>query len=144
MVKFLEEHFVLATVDARHERSRKDWAGDFVRKTRCVTFTASGRKCAVTAGGKVLGNIHSLKSLEKAWKALPKSERTPGAVKVGDRRTIDRALEPPKGVLVLRTYTRQLERKDDGTLRYTTPEDYPAPEPAGTPTPELLLLVTNG
>jgi hypothetical protein len=28
MVDFLEEHFVLAVVDARHERRREDWAGD--------------------------------------------------------------------------------------------------------------------
>lgn len=101
-----------------------------------MTFTAAGRKCAVTAGGKVLGNVHSLKSLRKAWeawKALPDAERIPGAVKIaGDERPIERALEPPTGALVVRTYTRQLEREEDGSLRYTRPEDYPAPEPAGT------------
>jgi len=131
----LKDRFVLAVVDARHERRRKDWVGDFVRSTRCVTFTASGRKVAVTASGKVLGNIHSLKSLEKAWakwQELPTSERTAGAVKVGDDRPIERAHEPPADTLVLRTYNRQLARNDDGTLRYTIPEDYPVPEPDGT------------
>lgn len=135
MVDFLEDRFVLAAVDARHERRRKDWAGDFVRQTRCVTFTASGRKVAVTAGGEVLGNIHSLRSLQKAWdewNALPAAERTPGALNVKDDRPIDRAYEPPAGALVLRTFTRQLERNEDGTLRYTRPEDYPQPEPPGT------------
>lgn len=89
----------------------------------------------MTAGGKVLGNIHNLKSIHKAWdawKALPESERTPGVVKVGDDRPIDWALEPPASALVLRTYTRQLERGKDGSLRYTDPGDYPEPEPAGT------------
>lgn len=135
MVEFLEDNFVLATVDARHERRREDWAGDIVRKTRCVTFTAAGRKSVIAASGKSLGNVHNMRSLEKVWKAwqaLPESERAPGTVKVGDQRPIDRAHEPPKGALVLRTYTRQLERNDDGTLRYTGPEDYPEPEPAGT------------
>lgn len=124
---------MLVAVDARHARRREDWAGDFVRATRCVTFTASGRKCAVTAGGEVLGNIHNLKSLEKAWEvweALPESARKPGTLEVGDERPVDRALEPPEGALVVRTYTRQLERKKDGALRYTEPEDYPIPEPA--------------
>jgi hypothetical protein len=135
MVDFLEEHFVLAVVDARHERRREDWAGDIVRKTRCVTFTAAGQKSVITASGKSLGNVHNLKSLDnvwQAWQALPESERKPGAVKVGDDRPIESAFEPPKGALVLRTYTRQLERNDDGTLRYTEPEDYPEPEPDGT------------
>ncbi len=89
----------------------------------------------MTAGGKVLGNIHNLKSLRKAWdvwKALPESERTPGVVKVGDDRPIAWALEPPASALVLRTYTRQLERGKAGSLRYTEPGDYPQPEPAGT------------
>jgi hypothetical protein len=131
----LNRHFVLATVDARHERSRKDWAGDLVRKTRCVTFTASGRKSVVSAGGKALGSVHHLESLKKAWEAwqgLPESERVPGTVTVGDQRRIDRAFEPPPGALVVRTYTRQLERNSDGTLRYTEPEDYPQAEPEGT------------
>lgn len=135
MVDILKEHFVLAVVDARHERRREDWAGDIVRKTRCVTFTAAGQKSVITASGKSLGNVHNLKSLDnvwKTWQALPESERKPGAVKVGDQRPIDRAVEPPNGALVLRTYTRQLERNDDGTLRYTEPEDYPEPEPDGT------------
>ena len=126
---------MLASVDARHERSREDWVGDLVRKTRCVTFTAAGQKSVVTAGGKALGNVHSLESLKKAWQAwqaLPASERAPGAVRVGDQRPIDRAFEPPAGALVVRTYTRQLERNSDGTLRYTEPEDYPQAEPEGT------------
>lgn len=101
-----------------------------------MTFTAAGRKCVVTAGGRNLGNVHSLKSLRRvweAWKALPEAERAPGAVKIQpDDRPIDRALEPPEGALVVRTYTRQLERNEDGTLRYTRPEDYPVPEPPGT------------
>lgn len=125
---------MLVAVDARHARGREDWAGDFVRATRCVTFTASGRKCAVTAGGEVLGNIHNLESLQKAretWEALPEPARAPGAVKAGDDRPVQRAHEPPEGALVVRTYTRQLERAADGGYRYTKPEDYPIPEAEG-------------
>lgn len=134
MVSFLRNRFILVTVDARHARSRQDWAGDFVRKTRCVTFTASGRKCAVTASGEVLGNIHGLKALKQAWKkweALPQATRLPKGIQVGDTRPIDPAHEPPKNALVIRTYTRQLERDEDGSLRYTVPEDYPVPEVEG-------------
>ncbi len=89
----------------------------------------------MTAGGKSLGNIGNKKALQKAWQAwnnLPESERTPGVVKVGDDRPLDRAHEPPQGALVVRTYTRQLEYKDNGSVRYTKPEDYPVPEPKGT------------
>lgn len=126
---------MLAAVDARHARRRSDWAGHFVRKTRCVTFTAAGRKCAVTAGEEVLGNVHNFNSLEKAWEAwnaLPASQRAPGAVQVGGEGPRDPALEPPAQTLVVRTYTRQLERNPDGSLRYATPEDYPVPEPPKT------------
>jgi hypothetical protein len=64
---------------------------------------------------------------------LPEAKRAPRAAKcLGDERPIQRALEPPKGALVVRTYTRQLEREEDGTLRYTRPEDYPLPESPGT------------
>ena len=106
-----------------------------MRKTRCVTFTAAGRKCAVTAGGEVLGNIHSFRSLQEAWEkweALPESARRGGGRAPDDERPIERALEPPPRALVVRTYTRQLEREADGSLRYTEAGDYPVPEPEGT------------
>lgn len=126
---------MLVAVDARHARSRDDWAGDFVRATRCVTFTAAGRKCAVTAGGTVLGNVHDLDSLRAAWDKwtkLPQEQRRPGALALppDDARPLDLAHEPPAGALVVRTFTRQLERRADGTLRYTEPEDYPVAEVA--------------
>ncbi len=137
MVAFLKKHFVLVAVDARHAKRRDDWAGDFVRKTRCVTFTAAGKRCAVSASGKFLGNIHNMKSALKvlnAWESLPEEERSPKKIyiDVKDKRPIVTAHEPPKDALVLRTYTRQVEWKEDRTLRYTIPDDYPVPEPKGT------------
>ena len=74
----------------------------------------------MTAGGKVLGNIHNLKSLRKAWeagKARPESERAPGAVKLGDDRPIVLSLVPPGGALVCRI------------ARYIVCLLYPTPSP---------------
>lgn len=88
----------------------------------------------MTAGGEVLGNIHHLESLKKAWthwESLPDQKHEPATVEPVDDRPIDPALEPPDNCLVLRTYTRQLQRDQDDSLRYTVPEDYPVPEAKG-------------
>lgn len=130
----LKEKFVCVALDARKERGEyKDADGDFVRATNCVTVTASGSVCVVTAGGKALGPYSgspSPKWLETklmAWEALPETERAPGAVKVPRSETVDpnrAALVLPKGALVVRVFNRRMGRDEKKELRYVLPEDF--------------------
>jgi hypothetical protein len=48
---------VCVSVDARREGARKDAIGEMVRKTQCVTITASGKTSVITADGKKLGDV---------------------------------------------------------------------------------------
>ncbi|GIW81382.1 MAG: hypothetical protein KatS3mg105_3189 [Gemmatales bacterium] len=122
------------SVDSRRERARRDQIGEMVRKTNCVTGTASGRTSVITASGKKLGDVlwinerlrmNSLKKILAAWDALPEEERKPGLkVDYGPpdpKRSLHR---PPKGALILAGQFRRLMRDRDGSLRYTEQSDY--------------------
>ncbi len=123
-------------LDARKERGEyKDADGDFVRATGCVTVTASGSVCVVTAGGKALGPYSGpgpgmekwLHAKLQAWEALPPAERKPGAVTVARSETLDprrAALTLPPGTLVVRVFNRHLGWDRDRTLRYAVAEDF--------------------
>lgn len=123
-------------LDARKERGEyKDADGDFVRATACVTVTASGSVCVVTAGAKALGPYGSpgrgmekwLLGMLKAWSELPETERAPGAVTVPKAAAVDprrAALMMPPGTMVVRVFNRHLARNADGALRYVTAADY--------------------
>jgi hypothetical protein len=123
-------------LDARKERGEyKDADGDFVRATGCVTVTASGSVCVVTAGAKALGPYSGpgagmekwLQSKLKAWDALPEAERKPGGVTVPKSITIDpkrAALAVPSGALIVRVFNRHLGWNEDKKLRYAIAEDY--------------------
>jgi len=123
-------------LDARKERSEyKDADGDFVRATGCVTVTASGSVCVVTAGARALGPYSGpgqemakwLHAKLKAWEALPEAERKPGAVTFARPEAVDprrAALAPPPGTLVLRVFNRHLGWNKDQSLRYAVAEDY--------------------
>jgi hypothetical protein len=123
-------------LDARKERGEyKDADGDFVRATSCVTVTASGSVCVVTAGGKSLGPYTGpgpgmdkwLGARLKAWNALPETERTPDARKMPKSESVDpkrAALALPEGALVIRVFNRHLGWNDDKSLRYVTASDY--------------------
>lgn len=125
-------------LDARKERGEyKDADGDFVRATNCVTVTASGSVCAVTAGGKALGPYSGpgagmekwLNANLKVWDALPEAERAPGAVKVPQSESIDpkrAALAMPRGALIVRVFNRHLGWDQEKSLRYVVAEDYTA------------------
>lgn len=131
----LREKFVCVALDARKERGEyKDADGDFVRATNCVTVTASGSVCVVTAGARALGPYGSpgagmekwLREKLKAWDALPEAERAPGAVSV-PRADVDprrAALTPPPGALIVRVFNRHLGGEGFDTLRYAVAEDY--------------------
>ena len=125
-------------LDARKERGEyKDADGDFVRATSCVTVTASGSVCVVTASAKALGPYGSpgrgmekwLQGMLKAWNELPEAERAPGAVTVPKPVSVDprrTALAMPPGTMVVRVFNRHLGREKDGSLRYVIAEDYVA------------------
>jgi hypothetical protein len=136
VVALLRGKFVCVALDARKERGEyKDADGDFVRATQCVTVTASGSVCVVTAGARALGPYGSpgtgmeawLRAKLKEWDALPASERAPGAVSVPKAEGVDpkrAALAMPAGSLVVRVLNRHLGRGADGALRYAAAEDY--------------------
>jgi hypothetical protein len=135
-VNLLKEKFVCVALDARKERGEyKDADGDFVRDTKCVTVTASGSVCVVTAGGKALGPYAGpgpgmekwLQAKLKDWDALPEAERKPGAVKVPKVETVDpkrAALAMPPGTMIVRVFNRHLGWDKDKTLRQVVAEDY--------------------
>jgi hypothetical protein len=136
VVRLLRERFVCVALDARKERGEyKDADGDFVRATNCVTVTASGSVCVVTAGAKALGPYGGpgkgmekwLESKLKLWSELPEAERAPGAVTVPKAESVDprrAALGLPAGALVVRVYNRHLGWDPDGAVRYAVAEDY--------------------
>jgi hypothetical protein len=136
VVKLLKEKYVCVALDARKERGEyKDADGDFVRATNCVTVTASGSICVVTAGGKALGPYSGpgvgmekwLNARLKDWQALPETERAAGAVKVPKTESVDpkrAALALPPGTLIVRVFNRHLGWNADRSLRYVKAEDY--------------------
>jgi hypothetical protein len=130
------DKYVCVALDARKERGEyKDADGDFVRATNCVTVTASGSVCVVSAGGKALGPYSGpgpgmekwLAMNLKTWEALPASERLPGAIKLPATIEVDpkrAALSLPAGALILRVFNRHLGWNEVGSLRYVVAEDY--------------------
>jgi hypothetical protein len=142
-VQLLKEKFVCVALDARKERGEyKDADGDFVRATNCVTVTASGSVCVVTASAKALGPYSGpgtgmdvwLREKLAAWNALDEAERKPGGVAVPKAESIDpkrAALALPPGALIVRVFNRHLSWNDDRSLRYIVAEDYlPGTSPA--------------
>jgi hypothetical protein len=140
--KLISKHFVAVSL-SNLDQNRQDAVGEFLRGARMQLPGAGGSQWCVTASGKVLeSNNHSglgfnLKSALEKWKALPDSERAPGATKVGDLSKVDsdRAVPtPPAGALILKLYYRAFMR-DGNRLRYVTGRDL-WHDDAGTKTEE--------
>ncbi len=128
-IELINEHFIAVTGDDWYQRRRTDAEGRFWKKVsdqgpRRDSHTKQGIYC-FTADGTLLVYRNHLdaavmkeefrKALRK-FRELPEAKRKPGAIEVEDAGTLDTRYhrEPPKGGLVLRTYTRALERKEDG------------------------------
>jgi hypothetical protein len=136
VIELLKSKFVCVAVDARKERGEyKDADGDFVRATNCVTVTASGSICVVTAGGKALGPysgpgremVKWLQSKLKAWEALPEADRTTDRSAVKSDQNVDprrAALALPNGALVIRVFNRHLGWDEKKSIRYAIADDY--------------------
>lgn len=106
-----------------------------MRATQCVTVTASGSICVVTAGGKALGPYSGpgagmdkwLTGKLKDWAKLPESDRAPGTLPIASPTAIDpkrAALILPSGALVVRVFNRHLGWDNDKSLRYVIADDY--------------------
>ena len=108
---------------SNYDQNRQDAVGEFVRAAGMQFPGAGGSKWYVTAGGKLLGRSPK-EALEK-WQALPKDERDPGTVPVGELGTVDAkrsGLTPPPGTLILKICNRAFMR-DQGKLRYVIGKD---------------------
>jgi hypothetical protein len=117
--------------DDWYQRRRQDAEGLFFRKVAdqgprkgAGGSTRQGIYC-LTASGKLLAYKNgqdprvmraALQLGLKRWQALPAEERRPGAVKVPPLGKLDPRYTrtPPAGGLILRSYTRILDRTEEG------------------------------
>lgn len=91
------------------------------------TITASGRE--VLRGSNPNTGLHKfLEAAVKTFRALPASERQPGAIQVPERGPIDPkrqvAVAPPPDALIVRVFNRQLMHDGKGSYRHTVRSDY--------------------
>jgi hypothetical protein len=129
--------YVPVTADDWYQRRRQDDEGKFFRAVASQGprkgeggATRQGIYC-LTADGKLLAYKNAgqapdvmretLRQGLKEWKKLPAERRQPGAVRVDDAGTVDKAYArtPPPGGLILRVYTRILERENGAYRRGT-------------------------
>src|SRR5437870_3596510 len=126
--------YIAVAGDDWYQRRRQDAEGDFFRKVADQGprkgeggATRQGIYC-LTADGKLLAyknagqNADVMREVLKqglaAWKKLPEEQRKPGAVTVEDPARLDPrySRKLPAGAVVIRTYTRILDRDDKGEL----------------------------
>ncbi len=131
MVKLVTNTFVPVTGDDWYQRRRTDDEGAFFRAVANQGprkgqggSTRQGIYC-LTASGKLLAykNSSDPKVMREAiriglarWKALPASERKPGAIEVPNESKVDARYTrtPPADGLILESYTRILDRDEKG------------------------------
>jgi hypothetical protein len=137
MIKLATKTYVPVAADDWYQRRRIDDEGEFFRKvadqgprkgvggsTRqgIYCFTASGKLLAFKNAQNAEVMLETLKLGLRRWNALPAAERAAGAVKVPAPARVDPtyARTPPEGGLILRSYTRILDRDEKG--RYSRGE----------------------
>jgi hypothetical protein len=159
----IKQRFVPVTVNS-HNGGETD--GDNGRYLRALGNMHGNYMHVATADGQVLFGGHlsginsdvqgALKGALKKWQALPAEKRKPGAVQIPPKAPPGKGLiQPPPGGLVLRVYTRNLKRDDNGEPALITREDvkdrkrYPDPnwEWAGAiftqPMPDVMWLTAQ-
>lgn len=121
--KLIQKNFVPVSV-SNYDQNRTDAVGQFCREAGMQFPGAGGSMWFVTAGGKVLGR--NPKDALAKWKSLPESERSPGAITVGELGEVDTqragATPPAKG-LILKIYHRAFMRDREGEIRYVIGKD---------------------
>jgi hypothetical protein len=130
MVKTIKENFITVGVDADMLNVVNDDDGKFVKDAGLHLGGSSGGVRFVTASGKLLGKGHlhgvTKSGIEEAlrdWNMLPKSERQPGAVKLGKQGPSDLkhgTAEPLPNGMILKVHGRYLAHGDKGELHKTT------------------------
>ena len=141
IIRMATEDFVPVTADDWYQRRRQDAEGEFFRKvanqgrrkgedggTRqgIYVFTADGELLSYKNAGQnpEVTRDELKRGLEK-FKKLPASRRGPGAVEVGEHGKLDPnyTRTPPAGGLIVRVFTRILDRTGDefckGTCKTT-------------------------
>jgi hypothetical protein len=122
-VELIKKNCVAVSV-SNYDQNRQDAVGQFVRDSGMKFPGAGGSHWFVTANGKVLGR--DARQALARWKAIPESERAPGAIHVDPLGLIDSkraAPTPPEGALIIKLHYRALMRDKDGGLRYVTGAD---------------------
>ncbi len=131
IIKLINREFVAVADNDWYSRRRQDDVGKFFRSvanqgprkgeggnTRQghYALTASGKLLVYNNNRSVRHRLDMINAALRKWKALPASERKPGAVKVPAHGTTDRKYQrtPPKDGIILRTFTRVLDRTADG------------------------------
>ena len=135
ILRMAREDFVAVAADDWYQRRRQDAEGRFFisvaeqgpRKgaggsTRqgIYALTASGKLLAYKNAGQnpdVMREV--ITDARRKWKALPESERKPGAVQVGDAGATDPQFTrtPPAKGLILNAFARLLDREADGRFK---------------------------
>jgi hypothetical protein len=131
IIRMAREDFIAVAADDWYQRRRQDDVGKFWMavaqqgRPRNSQGTRQGIYC-FTADGKLLAYKNAgqnpavmrdtLKAGLAAFQRLPAEVRKPGALTVGDVARVDRryARVPPKGGLVVKVYTRILDRDTSG------------------------------
>jgi hypothetical protein len=131
IIRLAREEFVPVTGDDWYQRRREDAEGKFFRnvadqagKTGPGGSTRQGIYC-FTAGGKFLAyrNHHDPQVMRQVlqqgltrFRNLPEAERKPGAIQVPDAGKSDTRYNrtPPPGGLIVKVYTRILDRTAKG------------------------------
>ncbi len=129
--------YIPVACDDWYQRRRDDAEGRFFRSvadqgprkgagggTRqgIYMLTADGKLLAYKNAGQAPDVMRdTLKHGLREWAKLPEARRKPGAVKVPDHGKVDEryARTPPPGGLILKVFTRILDRKDGECVRGT-------------------------
>jgi hypothetical protein len=124
-----EGRFFRAVSDQSGRGSYEENGGDTRQAIYCLT--AGGRLLASKNAGQLPDEMRkTLRDAQERWKSLPEAERRPGAVVVEELRPdpqFDRS--PPPGGLVIKTYTRAIERGAGGWRAMPLKLDGACPEP---------------
>lgn len=122
----------MALAVGQNYQGGKDSCGEFIRlaargnrPSGDASFSGTHGYACLTASGKFLASDPA-RALA-AWKALPESERKPGAVTIAERGPVDEKKAhptPPPGGLILRLFYRNLARTSTDELRPATQDDF--------------------
>lgn len=126
------EDFIPVVGDDWYQRRRQDAEGEFLRKVAeqgprggqgggtlqgIYTLTPDGTLLAYKNAGQAPDVMREvLRGALDAWERLPESRRRPGAIASEELGTVDAQYDrtPPEDGLIVKVFTRALERDDSG------------------------------